>query len=165
MHGDAAAKGFDAQSTSKLYVRVDKGRSYALYGDYVTRTENDEGLSLGQYNRSLTGARTSLENDRTKVTGFVARTNATQIVNEQRGLGITGPYSLGQVSSDDVLRNSEKIEVLVRDRNNPGLIVSQRTLARFTDYEVDTFSNSIYLKEAISSVDSELNWCICVLPS
>ena len=157
VYGDAATKGFDAQSTSKLYVRVDKGRSYALYGDYVTRTDNDEGLSLGQYNRSLTGARTSLENDHAKVTGFIARTNATQIVNEQRGLGITGPYSLGQVSSDAVLRNSEKIEVLVRDRNNPGLIISQRTLARFTDYEVDTFSNSIYLKEAISSVDSELN--------
>ncbi|RYY80955.1 MAG: DUF11 domain-containing protein [Moraxellaceae bacterium] len=157
VYGDAAAKGFDAQSTSKLYVRVDKGRSYALYGDYVTRTENDDGLSLGQYNRSLTGARTSIETDRSKITGFVAQTNATQITNEQRGLGITGPYSLGQVSSDDVLRNSEKVEVIVRDRNNPGLIISQRTLARFTDYEVDTFSNSIYLKEAVSSVDSDLN--------
>ena len=157
VYGDAAAKGFDAQSTSKLYVRVDKGRSYAMYGDYVTRTENDEGLSLGQYNRSLTGARTSIETDRSKFTGFVARTNASQIVNEQRGLGITGPYSLGQVDNDDILRNSEKVEVIVRDRNNPGLIIAQRTLARFTDYEVDTFSNSIYLKTAVSSVDSDLN--------
>lgn len=157
VYGDAAAKGFDAQSTSKLYVRVDKGRSYVMYGDYVTRTDNDDGLSLGQYNRSLTGARTSIETDRTKITGFVAQTNATQITSEQRGLGITGPYSLGQVSSDDVLRNSEKVEVIVRDRSNQGLIISQRTLARFTDYEVDTFSNSIYLKEAVSSVDSDLN--------
>ncbi|MFH4308075.1 hypothetical protein WAJ73_24960, partial [Acinetobacter baumannii] len=41
VYGDSAAKGFDAQTTSKLYVRVDKGRSYAMYGDYVTRTEND----------------------------------------------------------------------------------------------------------------------------
>lgn len=157
VYGDAAAKGFDAQSTSKLYVRVDKGRSYVMYGDYVTRTENDDGLSLGQYNRSLTGARTSIETDRSKITGFVAQTNATQIVNEQRGLGITGPYSLGQVSNDEVLRNSEKVEVIVRDRNNPGLIISQRSLARFTEYEVDTFSNSIYLKEAVPSVDSNLN--------
>ena len=157
VYGDAAAKGFDAQSTSKLYVRVDKGRSYAMYGDYVTRTENDEGLSLGQYNRSLTGARTSLETDHVKVTGFVARTNATQIVNEQRGLGITGPYSLGVINNDAILSNSEKVDVIVRDRNNPGLIISQRTLARFTDYEVDTFSNSLFLKTPVSSVDADLN--------
>lgn len=157
VYGDAAAKGFDAQSTSKLYVRVDKGRSYALYGDYVTRTENDEGLSLGQYNRSLTGARTSIENDHAKVSGFVAKTNARQIVNEQRGLGITGPYSLGVINTDAVLSNSEKIDVIVRDRNNPGLIISQRTLSRFTDYEVDTFSNSIYLKTPVSGVDANLN--------
>ncbi|HEY4714371.1 MAG TPA: hypothetical protein VIH30_09070, partial [Aquirhabdus sp.] len=157
VYGDAAAKGFDAQSTSKLYVRVDKGRSYALYGDYVTRTENDEGLSLGQYNRSLTGARTSIETDRVKMTGFVAQTNARQIVDEQRALGITGPYSLGQVSSDAILNNSEKVDVIVRDRNNPGVIISQRTLARFTDYEVDTFSNSIFLKTPVSGVDADLN--------
>jgi uncharacterized repeat protein (TIGR01451 family) len=153
VYGDAAAKGFDAQSTSKLYVRVDKGRSYAMYGDYVTRTDNDEGLSLGQYSRSLTGGRTAIESDKLKVIGFAARTNARQVVNEQRGLGITGPYSLGNVSTDAVLRNSEKVEVIVRDRDNPGLIISQRTLARFTDYEVDTFSNSIYLKTPVNSID------------
>ena len=71
VYGDSAAKGFDAQSTSKLYVRVDKGRSYAMYGDYVTRTENDEGLSLGQYNRSLTGVRSSVEADKYKVLSLI----------------------------------------------------------------------------------------------
>src|SRR6185436_8977618 len=33
VYGDSAARGFDAQSTSKLYVRLDKNRSYLLYGD------------------------------------------------------------------------------------------------------------------------------------
>ncbi|MFM6957307.1 MAG: SdrD B-like domain-containing protein, partial [Acinetobacter sp.] len=83
VYGDSAAKGFDAQSTSKLYVRVDKGRSYAMYGDYVTRTENDEGISLGQYNRSLTGVRSTVEIDKYKVTAFAAQTNTQQVVNEQ----------------------------------------------------------------------------------
>ena len=157
VYGDAAAKGFDAQSTSKLYVRVDKGRSYALYGDYATRIEQDEGISLGQYNRSLTGLSVNVENDQNKVTAFAAKTTATQVTNEQRGLGITGPYSLGKVDTDSVLRNSEKVEVIVRDRNNPGLIISRTLLSRFSDYEVDTDSNSIFLKTAIPSVDSDLN--------
>jgi hypothetical protein len=30
-------------------------------------------------------------------------------------------------------------------------------LTRFVDYEIDTYSNSIYLKEAVASVDSDLN--------
>lgn len=157
VYGDAAAKGFDAQSTSKLYVRVDKGRSYALYGDYATRIEHDEGISLGQYNRSLTGLSVNVENDQNKVTAFAAKTTATQVTNEQRGLGITGPYSLGKVDTDSVLRNSEKVEVIIRDRNNPGLIISRTLLSRFSDYEVDTDSNSIFLKNAIPSVDSDLN--------
>lgn len=157
VYGDAAAKGFDAQSTSKLYVRVDKGRSYAMYGDYVTRTENDEGLSLGQYSRSLTGARTALENNRGKITAFAARTNSRQITTEQRAMLITGPYSIGNVNSDAILSNSEKVEVIVRDRNNPGLIISQKTLTRFTDYQVDTFSNSIFLTSTLGSVDENNN--------
>ncbi|MBP9786487.1 MAG: DUF11 domain-containing protein [Acinetobacter sp.] len=157
VYGDSAAKGFDAQSTSKLYVRVDKGRSYAMYGDYVTRTENDEGISLGQYNRSLTGVRSTVEIDKYKVTAFAAQTNTQQVVNEQRAMGISGPYSLGGVNAQDVRDNSEKVEVITRDRNNPGLIIAQTTLTRFTDYEVDTFSNSIYLKDPVSSVDADLN--------
>lgn len=157
VYGDAAAKGFDAQSTSKLYVRVDKGRSYALYGDYATRIEQDEGISLGQYNRSLTGLSVNVENDNNKITAFAANTNATQVTNEQRGLGITGPYSLGTVDTNSILRNSEKVEVIIRDRNNPGLIISRTLLARFSDYEVDTNSNTIFLKTPIPSVDRDLN--------
>ncbi|ENW91583.1 SdrD B-like domain-containing protein [Acinetobacter dispersus] len=157
VYGDSAAKGFDAQSTSKLYIRVDKGRSYAMYGDYVTRTENDEGLSLGQYNRSLTGVRSTVEIDKYKVTAFAAQTNTQQVVNEQRAMGISGPYSLGGVNAQDVRENSEKVEVITRDRNNSGLIIARTTLARFADYEVDTFSNSIYLKDPVPSVDADLN--------
>ena len=30
VYGDSAVRGFDAQSTSRLYVRIDKGRSWLL---------------------------------------------------------------------------------------------------------------------------------------
>src|SRR5690606_21403837 len=149
--------GFDAQSTSKLYVRVDKGRSYAMYGDYVTRTEKVEGIALGQYNRSLTGIKLGHETDKVQLAAFGAQTKSRQIVTENRAMGITGPYSLGTISNDLMLENSEKVEVLTRDRNNPGLIIDRRVLTRFVDYEVDTYSNSIYLKEAVASVDRDLN--------
>lgn len=157
IYGDAAAKGFDAQSTSKLYVRLDKGHSYAMYGDYITRTEKDEGIALGQYNRSLTGVKLGHEGDKLQVSAFGAQTNSRQVVTENRAMGISGPYSLGAISNDLMLENSEKVEILTRDRNNPGLIISTKILTRFVDYEVDAYSNSIYLKDAVASVDAHLN--------
>ncbi len=159
VYGDAAAKGFDAQSTGKLYVRLDKGRSSVLYGDFNTRIDNDPGLMLGQYNRSLTGARGHYENDRTQVTAFVAQTRSRQLVSELPALGISGPYPLAQVPSTAILQNSEKVEVITRDRNNPGRIIPGgiRTLARFSDYQIDTLTNTLYLTQPVSSQDGDGN--------
>jgi len=152
VYGDSSAKGFDAQSTSKLYVRLDKGRSFAMYGDLKTQIDNDEGIKLGQYNRTLTGLKAQYEDDNTRVTAFAAETSTSQRVNETRGLGISGPYPLAE-DFDAVLENSETIEVITRDRNNPGLIVNRETLTRFADYEIDPISRSLYLKAPIASQD------------
>ncbi len=152
VYGDSSAKGFDAQSTSKLYVRVDKGRSFAMYGDLKTQIDNDEGIKLGQYNRTLTGVKAQYEDDNTRVTAFVAETSTSQRVNETRGLGISGPYPLAE-NFDAVLENSEIVEVITRDANNPGLIISREILTRFADYEIDPISRSLFLKSPIASQD------------
>jgi len=156
VYGDSSAKGFDAQSTSKLYVRLDKGRSFAMYGDLKTQIDNDEGIELGQYNRTLTGLKAQFEDNNTRVTAFLAETSTSQRVNETRGLGISGPYPLAE-DFDAVLENSETIEVITRDRNNPGLIVNRETLTRFADYEIDPISRSLFLKSPIASQDLEGN--------
>jgi hypothetical protein len=67
-------------------------------------------LSLGQYNRSLTGVRGAVETDKYKVTAFAANTNTQQVVNEQRAMGISGPYGLGSVNAQDIRDNSEKVK-------------------------------------------------------
>ncbi len=152
VYGDASAKGFDAQSASKLYVRLDKGRSFAMYGDIKTHVENDEGLSLGQYDRTLTGLKGHLETDKTTVSIFAAEANSSQKVNETRGLGISGPYPIG-ANFDDVLVNSETVEIITRDRNNPGVILSRKSLSRFSDYDVDALSKALYLRSPIASQD------------
>ncbi|WP_201508745.1 DUF11 domain-containing protein [Psychrobacter alimentarius] len=156
VYGDSSAKGFDAQSTSKLYVRVDKGRSFAMYGDLKTQIDNDEGIKLGQYNRTLTGLKTQFEDNNTRVTAFLVETSTSQRVNETRGLGISGPYPLAK-DFDAVLENSETVEVITRDANNPGLIINRETLTRFADYEIDPISRSLFLKSPIASQDLEGN--------
>lgn len=156
VYGDASAKGFDAQSSEKFYVRLDKGRSFVMYGDIKTHIDNEEGLSLGQYNRTLTGAKAHYESDKTKVTAFAAQTSSRQHVTETRGLGISGPYPTG-VDFADLLLNSETVEVLVRDRNNPGTIISRQALNRYSDYDFDSVSKAIYLRAPIASTDIDGN--------
>ena len=156
VYGDSSAKGFDAQSTSKLYVRLDKGRSFAMYGDLKTQIDDDEGIKLGQYNRTLTGIKAQYEDGNTRVTSFAAETSSSQRVSETRGLGISGPYPLAE-NFDAVLENSETIEIITRDANNSGLIVDRETLTRFSDYEIDSVSRSLYLKSPIASQDIDGN--------
>lgn len=152
VYGDASAKGYDAQSTSKLYVRVDKGRSFAMYGDLKTQVDDDEGIKLGQYNRTLTGFKGQYEDDNTRITTFAAETATSQRVNETRGLGISGPYPLAD-NFDAVMMNSETVEVIIRDADNPGVVISRQPLTRFADYEIDPISRSLYLKAPIASQD------------
>lgn len=156
VYGDSSAKGFDAQSSSKLYVRLDKGRSYAMYGDIKTDITDDEGIKLGNYNRTLTGIKGQYEDENTRITAFAAETSSSQRVNETRGLGISGPYPLAE-DFDAVLENSETVEVIVRDADNPGMIISREKLTRFADYEIDPISRSLYLKAPIASQDFDGN--------
>jgi hypothetical protein len=56
--GDSSTRFEEAQSNSKLYARLDRGRSYALFGDFDA---DMKGLSLAGYSRKLTGVKLHLE--------------------------------------------------------------------------------------------------------
>lgn len=127
-----------------------------MYGDLKTQIDDDEGIKLGQYNRTLTGLKAQFEDSNTRVTAFLAETSTSQRVNETRGLGISGPYPLAE-NFDAVLENSETVEVITRDANNPGLIINRETLTRFADYEIDPISRSLFLTAPIASQDIEGN--------
>lgn len=153
VYGDSSTRGFDAQSTSRLYVRLDRGPSYVLYGDFVTE-ESDDAVGLGAYRRGLTGARGHFERGRVALDAFASHDDSTQIVEEIRGRGVAGPYDLQQ---GDILENSEQVEILVRDRDQPSLVLELRSLARFVDYEIDALAGTLLLREPVPSFDSNLN--------
>src|SRR5204862_6131481 len=56
VYGDSSVKGYDAQSTGKLYVMVQNGTNYVLYGDYSTQSDNPA-RQLTQYPRALNGGK------------------------------------------------------------------------------------------------------------
>ncbi len=153
VYGDASVRGFDAQSTGRFYVRVDKNRSYLLYGDFTTETLTPA-RQLGQFSRSQTGAKLHYENDRVSVNVFGSLDDHRQVVEEIPGRGISGPYTL---SNRDIVENSEKVELLTRDRDQPELILNIEPQVRFEDYEFDALSGSLLFREPVPSIDLNLN--------
>jgi uncharacterized repeat protein (TIGR01451 family) len=152
IYGDSSLKGFDAQSTSRLYVRVDKDKSYALYGDYTTPSQN-LARALGEYNRSLTGVKLHHETNRYAFNTFAARDNARRVVVELPGNGTSGPYLLSGLMQ----RQSEKIEIITRDREQPSVILSVVPQTRFSDYTIDGLTDGILFRAPIPSRDANLN--------
>ena len=153
VYGDSSVRGFDAQSTSRLYVRVDKKKCYALYGDFTTGSTH-EARGLGNYSRSLTGAKTHLENRWLNLNAWATRDSTTQKIEEFRADGTSGPYFL---SKQDWLENSEKVELIVRDRNQTAVILSVTPLSRFADYEFEPFSGRLLFRAPVPSLDANLN--------
>jgi large repetitive protein len=153
IYGDSAVRGFDAQSTSKLYVRIDNKRSYLLWGDFTTASTS-ELRKLTNYSRSLTGVKEHYENERVNVTAFASHDSTRQVIEELRANGTSGPFQLG---TQGAVVNSEKVEIITRDRNQPALILQTVPQARFSDYEIEVLTGRILFKAPIASVDQNLN--------
>jgi uncharacterized repeat protein (TIGR01451 family) len=153
VYGDASVREFDAQTAQRLYVRVDHDRSYLLYGDFTT-TPVDNVRELSRFDRSLTGAVQHVEGRKGMLDVFATRGQLTQVVDEIPGLGISGPYTL---SRPDGRVNSEKVEIITRDRNHPDLILQSVRQERFNDYEFEPFTGRILFRAPVPSLDANLN--------
>ncbi len=165
VYGDASIKGFEARSSDRLYVRIDKNRSFAMYGDYNTGDGFSQAAGtgvvagtnlrqLGTYNRTLTGLKGHVEGEAGFINGFAAYDTLKNVTEEIRTNGTSGPFAVDNATG---LENSEKVEVLVRDRNNTAVILSVTALARLNDYVFEPFSARILLSRPIPSQDSNGN--------
>jgi len=153
VYGDSATKGFDAQSTGRLYVRIDKKKCYLLYGDFITASQS-EARSLGNYSRSLTGIREHYEKSRIAGNLWASHDSSRQIIEEVPANGTSGPYFF---RTADGIVNSEKVEIITRDRDQQAIILQTVPMSRFTDYEFEPFSGRILFKAPVASLDPNLN--------
>ena len=148
---DGSLRRFDAASREKLYVRIETAAFYALYGDFVTAFDQTQ---LARYNRTATGVKAEARFGQVKTQGFAAEISSRLRREEIQGQGISGPYSLG---SRQILANSERVVLQVRDRFRSELIVSERQLTRFIDYDIDLLSGTISFARPVLSRDDNLN--------
>ncbi len=153
VYGDSSIRGVDAQSSGKLYVRIDNKLSYFLLGDYSTADKNPA-RTLSQYSRSLNGVRGHYEEGRVIANGFASQQTFRQITDEFPARGVSGPYA---VSNPNGVSGSEKIEILTRDRFRPVNIIKVTPVTRNLDYEFEPFSGQILFRAPVPSFDDQLN--------
>jgi hypothetical protein len=177
VYGDNSIVGFEAQSASRLFVRIDKDRSYLLYGDFSTggtsaagtaasgtppgaslrassavsiqSTKLPDEVLLGRYDRTATGLRGHYEDAANKADAFVIDDTLSRVIEEDPANGTSGPFA---IRNNNAIQNSELVEVIVRDKNQRGVIKSITPLVRYVDYSFEPFSGQILLQQPLPSL-------------
>jgi uncharacterized repeat protein (TIGR01451 family) len=149
--GDSSTRFEAAASNSKLYARLDHGRSYAMFGDLDADMEQ---VPLAGYTRKLTGVKLHLENNGGD---FVTVTGAKPDTSFAREVFPAGGLSIIQLGNGEILQGSETVAIEVRDRRNPEVIISRELLARSIDYNLNAATGELFLLRLIPTFDAGLN--------
>ncbi|NNF15536.1 MAG: hypothetical protein HKN70_02260 [Gammaproteobacteria bacterium] len=151
LYGDATDQRFDAASQEKLYLKIERGTFYAMFGDHPTGMTVTE---LSSYNRTLNGFKSEFKGEHVSYNVFAAQTDQAFVKDELNGDGTSGLYRL---SRRPLVINSEKVTIEVRDRFRTEEIIESRSLARHLDYNVDYLNGTLFFKKPVPSRDQFFN--------
>lgn len=151
VYGDDSTTVDDAPTQGKFFVKLQKGDSQILWGNFQTSWS---GTELMQYSRGLYGAQlrhrsedvTTFGEKRTQIDAFIADPGTLAAREEFRGTG-GSLYYLGHL---DITQSSERVWVEVRDRDS-GMVIERRQLAQAQDYEINYLQGRILLQSPLSS--------------
>lgn len=151
LYGDGTEQRYDAASQSKLYLKLERGQFYALFGDYDTGLNDTQ---LSRYNRTLNGFKTEKAGSMVVFTAYAAETEQNYARDEIQGNGTSGLYRLTQ---RNIVLNSEQIRIETRDRLRSEIILKTQSLSRHIDYDIDYSAGTLFFKQPINSRDSSFN--------
>jgi uncharacterized repeat protein (TIGR01451 family) len=151
LYGDDTEQGADAASIRNLYLRVDRKQFYAMFGDFDTGLTVTE---LGRYSRRVNGLKSEYHGETLQYSAFASEDTTAFRKDELPGDGTSGLYRL---SRHPIVLNSEQVRIEVRDRFHSEQIISQSTLARFTDYTIDYTAGTLFFRRPVPSRDEGFN--------
>jgi len=155
--GDDGTVEETAPTSGKLYVKLSKDQSQALWGNFDVRYLDNE---LAQVDRGLYGgnlhyqtlAATSQGEQRVELDGFAAQPGTVSSWEELRGTG----GSLYYLRRQDILTGSERVRIEIRDKDT-GLVTGVVNLQPKVDYDIDYLQGRILLSEPLAAtVDDHL---------
>ncbi|UYY59231.1 hypothetical protein [Sphingomonas sp. S2-65] len=151
VYGDGSAQAYDAPTSGKLYLRLERKAFYALFGDFETGLVDTR---LTRYSRTLNGVKAEAAGDTLLFSAFAAHDEDRYGRDEIRGNGLSGPYRL---TARDIVPNSDKVLIETRDRLRSDRIIESKSLTRHIDYDIDALAGTLTFREPILSRDADLN--------
>lgn len=152
VYGDDATIVDDAPTQGRFYVRLARGDSHVMWGNFKTTWT---GTELTNYNRGLYGAdmlwsseeMTAYGEKRSTLNAFVANPGTLQSREDFRGTG----GSLYWLRHQNLTQGSERLWLEVRDKDS-GVVIERKPLVAAQDYEIDYIQGRIVLRAPLSSV-------------
>ncbi len=152
VYGDDSTITDDAPTRGKFYVRLERGNSHIMWGNFKTSIN---GTEFVRYDRGLYGARAHLESD--GATSFGERRAQAEVFAAQPGtLGARDVFrgtggSLYYLQRQNITSGSERVAVEVRDKDT-GLVLQSKVLAPGKDYEMNALQGRVLLLNPLASV-------------
>ena len=151
--GDDSTSIEDAPTQGRMFLRVDDGRSEALWGNFKLNLGTDN--TLAQVNRGLYGLHgrhvgedtTSFGDARVRTEVYAAEPGTLAAHEDFRGTG----GSLYYLRNQDVSAGAEKVWLEIRDRDS-GFVLQRRALVPGTDYDVDYLQGRVLLTSPLPSL-------------
>jgi len=151
--GDDSTSIEDAPTQGRMYLRVDDGRSQALWGNFKLNLGNDN--TLVQVNRGLYGLQgryvsddaTSFGDATLRAEVYAAEPGTLAAHEDFRGTG----GSLYYLRHQDVSAGGEKVWLEIRDRDS-GFVLQRRALVPGSDYDVDYLQGRLLLTSPLPSL-------------
>ena len=151
IYGDNSNVDYTAQTNSPLYVKLERNRSYLMFGDFNTAFAQNE---LARYDRSFTGVKAHYETKSDKVDAFGTVTDRKVVQKEIRGEGISGFYFL---DNSNVVQGSEQVRIEVRDKFHTEVVLNRLDKTRITDYDIDYQQGTLFFAQPVPSIDDNGN--------
>jgi uncharacterized repeat protein (TIGR01451 family) len=151
LYADATQASYDAASSGKLYVKLERKQFYAMFGDYDTGLTVTE---LSRYSRTLNGVKSEYKGETLGYNAFATITAQAYVKDEIPGNGTSGVYRL---SRGNLMINSDKVRIETRDRFQSQNIVSVQNLTRYLDYDIDYHNGALTFREPVNVRDGGFN--------
>ncbi len=153
--GDDSTAIQDAPTQGRFYLRVDDGRSQAMWGNFKLNfgdtelTRVSRGL-YGFHGRYLGEESTSFGEARLKIDAFAAEPGTLAAREEFRGTG----GSLYYLRNQDITRGAERVTLEIRDKDS-GFVLKRTQLVPSSDYEIDYLQGRVLLSAPLPSLSDD----------
>jgi hypothetical protein len=151
VYGDDSELKEDAPTSGKFYVRIERGNSHVMWGNFKTRID---GVEFARYERGLYGAHAELATEKAtsfgepvaSVEAFAAQPGTLPQRDEFQGTG----GSVYFLKRQDINQGSEQVSIEIRDATS-GLVVERQYLKEGTDYSIDYVQGVLILASPLAS--------------